>query len=73
MTISDKDQIVDDLHPLLLSSGPKTWIDLKIESVMVPAESWAGIKEYIIKQCKKNNDCAQNIGSWDRKLNSLTP
>lgn len=69
MTISSKDSIVDDTHLL----NGKTWIDLKIESVYLPADSWAKIKEYIIKQCKKDNNCAQNIGNWTSKLESVNP
>ena len=69
-TIStEKDQIVNDSNML----NGKTWIDLKVESVMLPAESWAKIKEYIIKQCKKNNDCSSNIGTWQGKLDAVTP
>lgn len=67
-TVDNKDMIIDDTHLL----NGKTWIDLKIESVYVPAESWAVIKEYIIKQCKKNNNCSENIGTWTGKLDSLT-
>lgn len=73
MSISDKDQIVDDEHPLSLKAGPKTWTDLKIESVYLPAESWSAIKKYLIEQCKANNKCNPNVDSWDRKLNSLNP
>jgi hypothetical protein len=69
MTISDKDQVVDDTHLL----NGKTWLDLKVESVYVPSESWAEIKKYIIKQCKKNNDCADNIGNWSNKIDSVNP
>lgn len=68
-TISNKDLIVDDVNLL----NGKTWIDLKIESVYVPVESWAEIKKYILKQCKKNNDCSDNLDSWTRKMDSVDP
>jgi hypothetical protein len=68
-TITDKDIIIDDTH---LYNG-KTWIDIKVESVYLPSESWIKIKEYIIKQCKKHNDCQNNIQNWDSKLSKLTP
>lgn len=68
-TISNEDMIVDDTHLL----NGKTWIDLKIESVYLPSESWVKIKEFVIKECKKTNKCSKEIASWDRKLNSLTP
>lgn len=66
-TISDKEGIVDDENLL----NGKTWIDYVIESVYVPADSWKQIKSYILKNCKKNNDCNDNIGSWDKKLNTI--
>lgn len=72
-TISDQSQIVSDETPLMLQGKPKTWIDLKIESVYVPAESWADIKGFIIKKCKKNQDCSANIGTWEGKIDSVNP
>ncbi len=68
-TVSNKDIIVDDTHLL----NGKTWLDLKIESVYVPAESWAEIKKYIIKQCKKHRDCSGNIDTWSSKIDSVFP
>ena len=68
-TISNKDIIVTDNNKL----GGKTWLDLKIESVYLPVESWASIKEYILKQCKKHNDCSNNIGTWSTKIDSIKP
>ncbi len=67
-TVSDKDFIIDDTHPYL----GKTWIDMKIEAIYVPVESWGEIKKFIIKQCKKSNKCSKDISSWDRKINSLS-
>lgn len=67
-TISNKDIIVDDTHLL----DGKTWIDIKVESVMLPADSWAEIKKYIIKQCKKHNDCSHDIGKWSNKMDSVS-
>jgi hypothetical protein len=68
-TITSESVIVDDNHLLL----NKTWLDLKLESVLVPVESWVELKTYIIKQCKKNNNCDQNIDSWTRKIDSINP
>ena len=68
-TISNKDQVIDDIHML----NGKTWLDLKIESVMVPSDSWAEIKKYIIKQCKRDNNCSNDIGTWQGKLDEITP
>jgi hypothetical protein len=36
--------------------------------VLVPPASWAAIKSYIIKMCKKHDDCSDNIGKWERKM-----
>lgn len=66
-TITDRDMIVNDQNKL----NGKTWLDLVIEGVYIPADSWKEIKKYIIKQCKKNSNCAENISTWERKLNSL--
>lgn len=68
-TLSNEDFIVDDTHLL----NGKTWIDLKIESVYVPVESWADIKGFILKKCKKNQDCSNNIGTWEGKIDSVNP
>lgn len=62
MTVSDKD----------LLNG-KTWLDLVIESVYVPADSWVEIKSYIIKMCKKTNDCKDDIDTWKSKLDKINP
>lgn len=66
-TVSNKDQIVDDTHKL----NNMTWLDLKIDSIYLPAESWAKIKEYIINECKRNGNCQQDLSSWTRKIDSL--
>jgi len=51
----------------------KTWTDIKIESVLVPVDSWVKIKEYFLKQCKKYNDCNKEIASWENRINSVNP
>lgn len=68
-TITEEEKIVSDTSLL----NEKTWLDLVIESVYVPADSWKEIKAYIIKQCKKHNDCGQNIGKWQNKLDKINP
>jgi len=68
-TIDDKDIMIDDTH--LYKN--KTWIDLKLEMVLVPVESWVEIKSYILKKCKKNQDCNAQIGTWSRKIDSVNP
>lgn len=31
----------------------KTWFDMRNEMILIPIESWAKIKAYIIKTCRK--------------------
>ncbi len=66
-SISNKEGYVDDEHLL----NGKTFLDYTIESVFVPADSWKEIKAYIIKNCKRSNECNQNIDSWERKIKTI--
>lgn len=65
-TISDKDIYVDDLNKL----NGKTWWEARPTMVLIPAESYAKLKAYIIKSCKQNNQCGE-IKNWERKINRL--
>lgn len=48
-TISDKESdIVGD-----------AWNDLLKKSLVLPSDSWAEIKKYILDMCKQNNNCQQ--------------
>jgi len=62
-TVSGKNVIVDDDHPL----GKDTWWDLRSKALTVPADSWAKLKAFLIKMCKQNR-CDVDISSWDRDL-----
>lgn len=66
-TISDTDIVIDDTHLY----NNKTWIDEKLETVIVPVESWSEIKKYIIKKCKQNKDCNSQIGKWQSKVDKI--
>ena len=68
-TISNKDIIIDDKNLL----DGKSWIDIKIESIYIPVDSWVKIKTYILDQCKRSNKCSNNIGQWSNKLDSINP
>lgn len=72
-TASEREQVVDDTHPLITDYGPKTWLDLEMEAVFVPVDSWNEIRGYIIKKCHQYKDCGFGVGDWERRLNSLTP
>lgn len=64
-TVSQKTIIVDDDNLL----DGKTWWDIRVKALTVPASSWGAFKAYLIKQCKKTNQCEADITSWDRNLN----
>lgn len=63
-TVSQKTIIVDDDNLL----DGKTWWDIRVKALTVPAKSWAAFKAYLIKQCRKTNQCDVEIESWDRNL-----
>ena len=62
-TVSGKNIIVDDEHPL----DNETWFDIRSKALTVPAKSWAKIKAFLIKQCKQRK-CNVDIDSWDRQI-----
>jgi len=74
--ISGKDQWVDDVN---LLEG-KSWWEMRPTMILIPPTTYAALKSFIIKQCKKNPDmCYKEIPSWDRattvidaQLNSKT-
>lgn len=67
-TISGKDFYIDDSENKF---NGKTWWDIRPTMVQVPSDSWAEIKSFIIKKCKKGNDCNKHISSWDRTVNNV--
>lgn len=61
--ISGKDQFVDDEN---LLEG-KTWWEMRPIMILIPPSTYAAIKSFIIKQCKRNpNMCDKEIPAWDR-------
>lgn len=72
-TVSDVDFFIDDKHPHAFGKDKtqaKTWWELRPYMVYVPFPSWAELKAYIIKQCKRT-DCASYVSSWERKLSEM--
>ena len=63
-TVSGKTIVVDDEHPF----EGQTWFDMRVKTLSVPASSWAKIKAFMIKECKRNK-CNVDISSWDRDIN----
>lgn len=62
-TVSGKNIEITDEKPY----EGQTWFDMRSKVLAVPAKSWADIKAWMIKQCKKNK-CNVDISSWDREL-----
>ncbi len=60
-TASGKTVEVTDEKPL----NGQTWFDIRAKTLAVPAGSWAEIKAWMIKMCKKHK-CNVDISSWDR-------
>jgi len=60
-TISDKEFYVNG----------EEWKKLDSESLRVPAASWAQIKAFILKSCKKSGECNKNLTTWERKTSSV--
>lgn len=71
-TLSDEDVIIDETHPYAFEKGakPMTWWELRPFMILVPIQSWAKIKAYIIKSCRSNSAC-KNIAGWDRRVEEL--
>lgn len=55
---------VDDNHTL----DGDTWFDARIKMILVPPKTWAALKAYLIKNCKKTKACNENIDSWMRSM-----
>ena len=49
-TISDKEETLEG----------QQWKDLKLKSLIIPAQSWAEIKSFILKICEKTKECDLN-------------
>jgi hypothetical protein len=70
-TISNKEYYVDDEHPFVDDKGKKwTWWELRPAMIRVPRQSWEKIKEFVIKMCKKSNECSE-ITNWERTVNAI--
>ena len=73
-TISGTEFNVSDTEKWPLNDAWKgqTWFDIRNKMVLVPAEaSWVPIKTFIIKMCKQNNQCQEEVRSWDRTIQKV--
>lgn len=73
-TIEDEDVIIDDAHPYTFEEGekPLTWWEMRPYMLLLPRQSWAEIKKFIIEVCKTGGaKCDEMVSSWDRKIKEL--
>ena len=71
-TLSDKEFFVDDDHPFIDEDGKSyTWWELRVVSLSMPPSTWAAIKAFIIKSCKKMKTCGEQVASWERTIQSI--
>lgn len=73
-SISDDEFFVDNDKKLYFNKKTRkkqTWRELKVEALIVPADSFAANKGYILKQCKKSGECKKDIGKWERKFEKI--
>lgn len=67
-TISSVEYEVTDEKPL----NGKTWWEMRPYMILMPIESWAEIKAFIIKICKKSKKCSgPNIANWERTVDAI--
>lgn len=66
-TISDVEYYVEDNSENPLK---KSWWELTPTMVHVPYQSWAKIKSYIQKECKRNDSC-RGVGDWENRSKKL--
>lgn len=48
----------------------KTWWEVRPSLVMMPVQTWAELKKWIIKICKNNSQCNQ-VAHWERSVNVI--
>jgi hypothetical protein len=60
MTVGDEGYKVDGM----------AWQELKTNSLVLPSDSWAKLKIYILEMCKLNNNCSQEL--VQKKIDLLT-
>lgn len=49
----------------------QSWWEARPTMLMLPYQSWAKLKTYIITQCKRTGACDKEITSWERTINSV--
>lgn len=65
--VSGQEFLWDETHKY----EDKTWWEMRPAMIQVPASSWAQMKSFIIKVCKKYGTCDKEISSWDRTVKTI--
>lgn len=68
-TISTRERYVGEEKKNHLYGKP--WSKILEEAIVLPSESAASVKSYIIKNCKKHADCNKDIDRWRIKMDAL--
>jgi hypothetical protein len=66
-TVSDKDFYWNETTKY----KNKTYFEQRPANIILPQQSWAELKAFIIKNCKKNKSCSKDMDKWSRKIESL--
>lgn len=66
-TITSEEYMVSDTH----ARDGQTWWEMRSSMMMVPASSWAELKAFIIKICKKSGKCDTELGNWERTIERI--
>lgn len=71
--ISGKGEYVDDVNKMKTFDVKgklveMTWFEMKPTMVLVPIQTYAALKKYLIMNCKKSKRCNDKIDSWDRSM-----
>lgn len=71
--ISGKKEYIDDFKKMKTFDEKgnlveMTWFEMKPTMVLVPVQTYAALKKYLIMNCKKSKRCSENIDSWDRSM-----
>lgn len=66
-TIKNIEQDVDATNLL----DGKTWEQVNETGLIIPASYWGQLKAYLLKQCKKNNDCNDGLGKWQAQADKI--
>jgi hypothetical protein len=65
--LTGKTYVVDEDHKL----NGKTWWESRPYMLRMPIDTWAALKVYIIKVCKKYGCSDPEIANWDRAVESI--